>query len=352
MDPTLVTLLIDPRTGHPLRLVEEAPTPHRAVEPALVTESGESYSVRNGIPRFVRTADAGQRQTEESFGFKWKRRDSYDSEEFHRANRDWLVQRYGFADIASVRTFFANHRLILDAGCGSGFSSSLWMTPDWQRATQARWVGADISEAIDVARDRLGEYPGTSFVQADLMDFPFAPATFDLIFCEGVMHHTPSTRSALGRLARLLSPGGHFLFYIYRKKAVLREFTDDFIRDAIAEMKPEEAWEALRSLTRLGQALAQLKVSVEVPEDVPLLGIKAGTLDVQRFIYWNIAKLYWRDSFSFEENHHVNFDWYHPRYAHRHTEDEVMQWCREERLDVEHLDVQESGITVRATRAA
>jgi hypothetical protein len=48
----------------------------------------------------------------------------------------------------------------------------------------------------------------------------------------------------------------------------------------------------------------------------------------------------------------VNFDWYHPRYAHRHTPEEVLQWCREEGLQVEHWDVQESGITVRARKAA
>lgn len=352
MDPTLLSLLVDPRTGKPLCLDHGIPTLTESAQAALIAADGETYPICNSIPRFVRTEDEGQRQTERSFGFKWKRRDSYDSDEFRSANRDWLVRRYGFADGASMRSFFADHRLSLDAGCGSGFSSSLWMTRDWQHTTGAHWIGADISEAIDVARDRLGDYSGTSFVQADLMELPFAPATFDLIFSEGVMHHTPSTRQALGRLARLLAPGGHFLFYVYRKKAILREFTDDYIRDAIAELPPDEAWEALRPLTRLGQALAQLQVSVEIPEDVPLLGIKAGTLDIQRFIYWNVAKLYWRDGFSFEENHHVNFDWYHPRYAHRHTEDEVLRWCDEERLIVEHLDVQESGITVRAAKAA
>ena len=39
--------------------------------------------------------------------------------------------------------------------------------------------------------------------------------------------------------------------------------------------------ELLRSLTRLGQALAELKAEVEVPKDIPYLGIKAGRYDVQ-----------------------------------------------------------------------
>ena len=87
-----------------------------------------------------------------------------------------------------------------------------------------------------------------------------------------------------------------------------------------------------------------------MPEDVPLLGIRAGRYDIQRLIYWNFAKMFWNDQLSLEENHHVNFDWYHPRYAHRHTEEEVRGWCSEGNLKIVHFDAQESGFTVRAVK--
>ena len=98
------------------------------------------------------------------------------------------------------------------------------------------------------------------------------------------------------------------------------------------------------------KALADLHIDVEVSEDVPLLGIKAGRYDVQRLIYWHVAKLYWNDGFSLEENNHVNFDWYHPTYAHRHTEDEIRGWCKGAGLTIQHFDAQESGYTVRAIK--
>ena len=79
----------------------------------------------------------------------------------------------------------------------------------------------------------------------------------------------------------------------------------------------------------MGQALAELKVEVDVPEDIPWLGIKRGRIDVQRFFYWAVAKMFWNEALGFEENHHVNFDWYHPRYAHRQTEGQVRGWCGE-----------------------
>ena len=158
------------------------------------------------------------------------------------------------------------------------------------------------------------------------MQLPFADDTFDTVFSEGVLHHTPSTRAALESVVRVLRPGGEILFYVYVRKAPAREFMDDHIRDEIAGLPPEVAWDQLRSLTRLGEALAGLRAEVEVP-DVPLLGIKAGRYDVQRLVYYHFAKLFWNDLHSFEENVHVNFDWYHPRYAHRQSPDEVRDWC-------------------------
>jgi hypothetical protein len=106
----------------------------------------------------------------------------------------------------------------------------------------------------------------------------------------------------------------------------------------------------LRPLTKLAKALSELKAEVEVPEDIPYLGIRAGRYDVQRLIYWHIMKLYWRDTFTLEENNHVNFDWYHPKYAYRHTEEEVRRWCDESRLSITRFDTQESGYTVRAIK--
>jgi SAM-dependent methyltransferase len=212
------------------------------------------------------------------------------------------------------------------------------------------WVGVDISSAIDVARDRLGGIERTYFVQADVMNLPFAEGTFDTIFSEGVLHHTPDTRAAFDALIPLLSPGGEIMVYVYRRKAPAREFVDDHVRSLVSRRPPAEAWEELRSLTRLGQALAELNVEVDVPEAVPLLGIESGRYTIQRLIYWHFAKLFWNESFSFEENHHVNFDWYHPRYARRHTPEEVDAWVAEAGLRVVHRTVEPSGITIRAAK--
>jgi SAM-dependent methyltransferase len=351
MRKSLVDVLADPISKSPLTLDESRSEGGEIIEGTLRSPEGRSYVISNGIPRFVLTDDSGQKQTERSFGYKWQKKDAWYSPEVQAACEPWFVERYGFASTEEMRKYFGSRRHVLDAGCGGGYASSIWMDSTWQGEGDAQWYGADISEAVDVARERLSPMPGTHFVQGDILQLPFREGTFDAILSEGVMHHTPSTERALKSLAQLLVPGGEFLFYVYRKKSPIREFTDDHVRDYLSTLSPEEGWEALRPLTKLGQALSELHAEVEVPEDIPYLGIKAGRYDVQRLIYWHVAKLYWRDTFSFEENNHVNFDWYHPRYSWRQTEEDIRRWCSEAGLTIKFFDdTQESGFTVRAIK--
>jgi SAM-dependent methyltransferase len=308
------------------------------------------YPIRDGIPRFTAIiADEGQAATKKSFQYKWMQEDSYGSEGMRAELHAWLLGRYGFSSGDEMREYFASRGRILDAGCGAGFSTSAWLSDHWA-GSGGEWIGLDITEAIDVARRAFGAIDGTHFVQGDLVSPPFQPETFDVVFSEGVLHHTPSTERAIKALVPLLKPGGELMIYVYALKAPIREFTDDYVRERLQTMEPDEAWEALRPLTKLGKALHDLRVQVEVPEDVALLGINAGRYDVQRLIYWHVAKLFWNDHLTFEENHHLNFDWYAPRYAHRQTEEEVRRWFEETGLDITRFDVQEAGFTVRGVK--
>ncbi|HYY92948.1 MAG TPA: methyltransferase domain-containing protein [Pyrinomonadaceae bacterium] len=347
MRESLLEVLVDPVSKGRLRVEATRAEGGEIIEGWLRGDGGRGYAIAVGIPRFVLTEDEGQRQTEGSFGFKWRQRYSYESEEFAGGYHRWLRQKYGFASDEEMRDFFCRKRRTLEVGCGGGLSASVSLSCGGQGQ---EWVGVDISRAVEIARDRLGHMRGAHFVQADILQLPFRERSFDAIFAEGVLHHTPSTELALKSLCPLLAAGGEIMFYVYRKKGPVREFTDDYVRGLVSGLPPQEAWEMLLPLTRLGQALAELRAEVEVPEDIPYLGIKAGRHDVQRLIYWHFAKMFWNPDYPFETNHHINFDWYHPRYAHRQTEEEVRRWCGEAGLSVVHLDEQESGFTVRAVK--
>jgi len=182
------------------------------------------------------------------------------------------------------------------------------------------------------------------------MSIPIPDASVDLVFSEGVLHHTDRTEEAIDALARKLKVGGRFAFYVYAKKAAIREFTDDYIRGQLQGMSEDEAWRALEPLTKLGIALGELDVEINVPEGIPLLGIKKGKLDLQRFVYWNICKLYYRADFNLEEMNHINFDWYRPLNCHRHTPQELEKYVAEAGMSIERMKVEEAGMTVVAIK--
>lgn len=345
MKPSLVPFLRCPVTGEPLRLIDARPAPEAAeIESGrLVSDGGREYVVRDGVPVLLDPATfaPGQAETRASFSEKWRRAPGYreDTKAHYVA---WYLERYGHGDLDGLRRFLADKRLILDAGTGHGRDAEMYAT----LAPQATVFGLDISDGIHVAYAGLRHLPNLHLVQADLERPPFASGLFDFVACDQVIHHTPDTHRSLRALARWLAPGGHLAVYVYKVKGPIREFCDDYLRERTTRMSVEECLRFSEAMTKFGKALSDLHVEIEVPEDLPLLEIRAGRYDLQRFLYWNVFKMYWNDSQDWTSNVITNFDWYHPLHAHRHRPEEVRAWFEAEGLSIERFNVVESGISV------
>ena len=310
----------------------------------LLSAAGRAYPIVDGIPRFVAHADRGQEQTADSFGFKWTRDAHWGFEPEHqRVVWDFWHDIFGWDGPEDLRALMAG-KVVLDAGAGAG--ASLRQFVDWPSAI----VAADISAAIDRCRDRFADRPHVSYMQADLTQLPLADDVFDIVWSNGVLHHTPNTFESLRAIVRHLKVGGLVVFYIYVKKAPIREFVDDYLRDRVADLPPAEAWTRMEGVTALGRSLAAITEPITVSEDVPDLGIRRGTYNLQRLLYYTMLKCYWNPAMTFDDNVHVNFDWYHPRYAHRHTPEEVRAWLTALGLDEQSLRVSDSGIAVIARK--
>jgi SAM-dependent methyltransferase len=212
-------------------------------------------------------------------------------------------------------------------------------------------LGVDISDAVDFARAAFSErgIPG-DFLQYDMTTLPIPDASVDLILAEGTLHHTDDTGAAMAALATKLAPGGRFLAYIYARKGPLREYADDLVRRDISDLGDEEAWERLKPLTRLGITLGELGATVDVSDDIPILGIKAGRTTVHELLYYGVVKAFYRPDWSFDEMHHVNFDWYRPSNARRHTEAEVRDFVANAGLQIERFHAEPSGYSVVARK--
>jgi len=300
--------------------------------------TGETFPIVDGIPRLVPMIDREQEQTQNGFGYKWKRTPNFGVEAGHKAVTLQAYREWFGAQDADDFGVHMRGKSLLNAGCGCGRNEFIW------GHLPSHVVDLDISEAIDVARGNWGHDSRFQFVQADALRMPFADESFDVVWSEGVLHHTPSTKEGLRSCTRVLKSGGRILFYVYKVKAPLREFADDYIRARIADMSPADAWSALEPLTKLAKSFSDLKATVTIDEDVDLLGFTAGTYDVQRFMYYNIMKFFWNDSLSFDENVHLNYDWYYPKYCWRHTVAEIRGWLKEFGLREVKIYNADSGI--------
>jgi len=256
----------------------------------------------------------------------------------------WILTRNGFQSPADFEAWLSRRTRVLDAGCGNGRITALLRK---YAPPSAEILGIDLAPAV--AKDNLAGFDRTRVEAGDLMGDLTGFGTFDLIYCQEVLHHTADPRAAFLNLSGRLTDGGEIAIYVYKRKAPLREYADDYVRSRVSELPYDEAMKAMHGLTELGRALSEVDARVRVP-DVPVIGIEAGEYDVQRLLYHFFLKCFWNRSLSFADNAAVNYDWYHPQLSTRHTLTEVEEWISAAGLATVHSCVDHYGITIRAVK--
>jgi SAM-dependent methyltransferase len=259
----------------------------------------------------------------------------------------WILTRNGFDGAGDLSAFLAGKRRILDAGCGNGRVTALL---DRYAPPEVEIVAFDLT-AAEVARTNLEGAERVTIHELDLLGDLSQLGSFDFVYCQEVLHHTADPEAGLLNLAGLLEHGGELAIYVYRRKAPVREFTDDYVRERLSALSYEDAMEQCRRIAELGRELSALGATVTVP-DIEGLGIEAGEYDVQRLVYHFFMKCFWNDELDAEANAAINFDWYHPQLCSRHSLEECRDWFARAGLEVTWEHVDHYGITVRGRRGS
>ena len=170
----------------------------------------------------------------------------------------WHTSRYAAHLNATLRCRW------LDVGCGRGGIIELL------GGQVTLCVGAD----LDLASLCEHRAPHTRRVAAPMDALPFADESFDLVTCSWVMEHLADPRHAFAQIARVLAPGGHWIFLTPNARNPLT-FANRLMRG------PLQAWLVRRLYARAESDTFPVRYRANTPARIEQLAREAGLRPVQ-----------------------------------------------------------------------
>src|SRR5688572_21519530 len=161
-------------------------------------------------------------------------REFFDSVERHRYTEyaPWMPRLMEFDKFGGKR--------LLEIGCGMGTDLLQFARGG------ANCTGIDLTpRSVEITRHRFNLYSTNgTFMISDGERLPFRSESFDVIYSNGVLHHTPDTAGAIREVHRVLRPGGIAKVMLYHRNSlnywieiILRagSLGGDFLRGRSAE---------------------------------------------------------------------------------------------------------------------
>jgi SAM-dependent methyltransferase/uncharacterized protein YbaR (Trm112 family) len=195
---------------------------------------------------------------------------------------------------------------ILNIGCGRGVESLMLR----DIAGGAEVWGVDLNFSMMRQGALLAKEHDAHFLVASLFHLPFEPRTFDLVFSQGVIHHTYSTHAAFKSISEFTRPGGRLFIWVYAledhlaHKGViglierLQYVVEHIVRPVLSRCPSAVRSSAVAGLSWMVHPLVRMRVR---------------------------HKTTWR----LEHTNHLLRDLFTPRFAYRHSFNEVIEWFEE-----------------------
>jgi 2-polyprenyl-3-methyl-5-hydroxy-6-metoxy-1,4-benzoquinol methylase/uncharacterized protein YbaR (Trm112 family) len=323
MKPRVIDWLACPVCGGDLDLQDSSPTLD-VQEGALACPNGHVFPIAAGVPRLspddlLEEGRAAADSIRESFSHEWQH---FDFEEDRTWGSTVEQRREEFLRHVNLPAEALEGKQVLDAGCGNGSLSRAIAS------LGCEVLAADIGrQVVDAHRHFSQQEDGrTNYIQANLMHPPFRRDAFDVVFCAGVLHHTPSTKATFDTLVPALAPGGTIFVWLYHAVPGRLMAFKSRLRQVISRL-PAPIKERLVKYVFLPQAMLRQYIRVALGKPS--------------------RKLKWRERLV------ILLDSYTPRYRWEHTPEELSAWYRELGfVDIEVTERGQWGFGVAARRPA
>ncbi|KIC29437.1 class I SAM-dependent methyltransferase [Leisingera sp. ANG-M6] len=124
---------------------------------------------------------------------------------------------YNYADDLAARCRNLAPQNVLELAAGTGIVSQRLRR---RLAPDCTLTVTDLNEPmLQLAKAKLSDTTSVTFQPADAMALPFADGSFDLIACQFGVMFFPDKAAAFREAARVLKPGGHYVFNVWAPMA-------------------------------------------------------------------------------------------------------------------------------------
>jgi len=155
----------------------------------------------HGIPTFVEDESYVS-----AFGLQWLKhaKTQLDSHTGMTITRDRLSRMFGplYSKL--------DGKVILEAGCGAGRFTEILLE------SKSLVTAIDLSVAVLANFENNGKNSNLRIARASITDLPFDKEQFDIVFCPGVVQHTPDPTKSISELYKQVKLGGWLVFDQYR----------------------------------------------------------------------------------------------------------------------------------------
>ena len=179
------------------------------------------------------------------------------------------------------------NRSVLDSGCGGGRYSAAW-----RLLGASPVVGVDISpiNISDAARRaELTKLEQISFRQGDVLELPFSENEFDIVFSNGVLHHTTDWEKGVAELVRVLRSGGWGWLYLIENPGGVFWDVIEILRVVMKDEDKTRARSALQQIKMPANRIFYMLDHVMVPINLRLSPVqiedclhKCGAVNIRR----------------------------------------------------------------------
>jgi 2-polyprenyl-3-methyl-5-hydroxy-6-metoxy-1,4-benzoquinol methylase len=111
-----------------------------------------------------------------------------------------------------INKHLSQKQSIVDIGCGSGLVTNVLA----MHHRDCSFTALDFSNSLAIGKTYANNnsLKNTKWIQADFIAHNFQ-MQFDVVICQGVLHHMPDYKIALEKLKTLVKPGGVLLLGVY-----------------------------------------------------------------------------------------------------------------------------------------